>query len=193
MTIPALILASASPRRAELLRAAGITFEVRVADIDETQRPGEAARDYVIRLSREKAEAVARGDELVLGADTTVLIGDETAGKPQDAADAERMLRALSGTWHEVLTAVTLRRGSRMISDVAVTRVKFAAMNDEEIRWYVASGEPFDKAGAYAIQGLASLFIERIEGSYSNVVGLPVQMVYRMSREMGVEIRPRAD
>jgi septum formation protein len=189
MNRPELILASASPRRAELLRAAGIHFHVRVADIDETQRPDESARDYVLRLSQEKAMAVARAGELVLGADTTVLIGDETAGKPENAADAERMLRALSGAWHEVLTAVTLLRGAQSLSDVAVTRVRFAAMSEEEIKWYVATGEPYDKAGAYAIQGYAALFIERIEGSYFNVVGLPVQMIYRMAREMGVDLR----
>lgn len=186
---PLLILASASPRRAELLRAAGISFQVRVADIDETQRPGEPARDYVLRLSREKAAAVAAGDELVLGADTTVLIDEATAGKPENVADAERMLRALSGNWHEVLTAVTLLRGGEARSDIATTRVKFAALSEEEIQWYVATGEPDDKAGAYAIQGYASLFIERIEGSYFNVVGLPVQMVYRLAREMGVDLR----
>ncbi len=189
MTKPVLILASASPRRAELLQAAGISFQVRVADIDETPRPGEPARDYVLRLAREKAAAVATGNELVLGADTTVLIGEETAGKPENAADAERMLRALSGNWHEVLTAVTLLRGSEARSDIATTRVKFAALSEEEIQWYVATGEPDDKAGAYAIQGYASLFIERIEGSYFNVVGLPVQMVYRLAREMGVDLR----
>ncbi|HWQ33044.1 MAG TPA: Maf family protein [Blastocatellia bacterium] len=189
MTYPALILASASPRRAELLRAAGISFQVRVADIDETPQPGESPTAYVLRLAREKARAVARPGELVLGADTTVLIGTETAGKPENAADAERMLRALSGAWHEVLTAVTLLRDGQELSDVAVTRVKFASLTEEEIQWYVATGEPYDKAGAYAIQGYASLFIERIEGSYFNVVGLPVQMVYRLAREMGVDLR----
>ncbi len=184
-----LVLASASPRRSELLRAAGISFTVRVADIDETQLPGESATDYVRRLSREKAEAVAQQNELVLGADTTVLIGHETAGKPINAADAERMLRALSGNWHEVLTAVTLLCNDQVVSDVVVTRVKFALMTEEEIKWYVATGEPFDKAGAYAIQGCASLFIERIEGSYSNVVGLPVQMVYDLARRLGADLR----
>jgi septum formation protein len=194
MTYPALVLASASLRRAELLRAAGISFQVRVADIDETPQPGESPAAYVLRLAREKARAVARPGELVLGADTTVLIGTETAGKPETAADAERMLRALSGNWHEVLTAVTLRHETQERSDVAVTRVKFAALSEEEIQWYVATGEPYDKAGAYAIQGCASLFIERIEGSYFNVVGLPVQLVYRLAREMGVDLRNlRAD
>jgi septum formation protein len=193
MTNPILILASASPRRAELLRAAGISFTVRVADIDETWRPGESPRDYVLRLAREKAAAVAQGDELALGADTVVVIGGEVAGKPKDEADAERMLRALGGQWHEVLTGVCLLRGSESRADVATTRVKFAPLSDEEIQWYIASGEPADKAGAYAIQGLASLFVERIEGNYSNVVGLPVQMVYQLARELGANLLRIAD
>lgn len=180
-----LVLASASPRRAELLRAAGIhDFTILVADIDETQSPGESPREYVLRLSREKAHAVARSEDLVLGADTTVVIGDEIAGKPTDPEDARRMLRALSGQWHEVLTAVTLVRGSQSLSDVASTRVKFAALSEEEIAWYVGTGEPMDKAGAYGIQGYASRFIEQIEGNYSNVVGLPVELVYRMLKAL---------
>ncbi len=183
-----LILASASPRRAELLRAAGINFTVRAADVDETIQPRESPHDYVLRLSREKALAVARDDELTLGADTTVVINGEIAGKPVDDEDARRMLRALNGQWHEVLTGVTLARADRILSDVASTRVKFAEMSDAEIDWYVATGEPMDKAGAYAIQGHAALFVERIEGSYSNVVGLPVQMVYRLAGEMRVEL-----
>jgi septum formation protein len=183
-----LILASASPRRAELLRAAGINFTVRATDVDETIQPGESPHDYVLRLSREKALAVARDDELTLGADTTVVINGEIAGKPVDNEDARRMLRSLSGQWHEVLTGVTLARAGRVLSDVASTRVKFAEMSEAEVDWYVATGEPMDKAGAYAIQGHAALFVERIEGSYSNVVGLPVQMVYRLAAEMGVEL-----
>lgn len=175
-----LILASASPRRAELLRAAGIEFAVRVADVDESVWPGEAPAAYVARLSRTKAETVAQADDLVLGADTTVVVSDEIAGKPADTADAERMLRLLSGGWHEVLTGVSLVQGARALTEVAVTRVKFAALTDEEIAWYVATGEPMDKAGAYGIQGYASRFIEQIEGNYANVVGLPVQLVYRM-------------
>jgi septum formation protein len=178
-----LILASGSPRRADLLRAAGIEFTVRIADVDETILPGESPRDYVLRLSRAKALAVAGEDEIVLGADTTVVIEDEIAGKPVDTEDARRMLRALSGRWHEVLTGVTLLREHKILSDIAVTRVKFSQMNEAEIDWYVSTGEPMDKAGAYGIQGYASRFVECIEGSYSNVVGLPVQMVYRMLRE----------
>ncbi len=179
-----LILASSSPRRAELLRTAGIEFTVRVADIDETLLPGESPRDYVLRLSIAKARAVARRAETVLGADTTVVINDEIAGKPVDIEDAKRMLRVLSGQWHEVLTAVTIACGDRIVSDIASTRVKFSEMEQSEIDWYVATGEPMDKAGAYGIQGFASRFIECIEGSYSNVVGLPVQMVYRLIKEV---------
>jgi septum formation protein len=183
-----LILASSSPRRAELLRAAGIEFIARAADVDETIRPDEPPRDYVARLSREKASAVVRGDELALGADTTVVINGEIIGKPADAEEAGRMLRALSGQWHEVLTGVTLARADRIVSAVSSTRVKFAELSDAEIKLYVSTGEPMDKAGAYAIQGRASLFVERIEGSYSNVVGLPVQLTYQLARRMGVDL-----
>ncbi len=184
-----LILASGSPRRAELLRSAGINFTVRVSDVDEKVLSGELPRDYVVRLSREKAQAVAADGELVLGADTTVVLLNEILGKPTDENDARRMLRLLSGKWHEVLTGVSLVNGTKVTSDVAVTRVKFSKLSEEETNWYVASGEPMDKAGAYGIQGYASRFVERIEGSYSNVVGLPVQMIYRMLMESGVVSR----
>jgi len=188
---PLLVLASSSPRRAELLGAAGIPFVVRAANVDETRRQDEPPVAYVERLSRDKALAVRNEDdpsELILGADTTVVIADEVAGKPVDDEDAVRMLRGLSGVWHEVLTAVTLLCGEDSRVAVEVTRVKFAPLTDKEIRRYVASGEPRDKAGAYAIQGYAALFIERIEGSYSNVVGLPVRTVYELARELGVEL-----
>ncbi|HMV50134.1 MAG TPA: Maf family protein [Blastocatellia bacterium] len=178
-----LILASASPRRSELLRAAGIEFSVRVADIDESVLPGEAPADYVLRLSREKAQAVAQPGETVLGADTTVVVSREIAGKPIDAEDARRMLRLLSGQWHEVLTGVSLVCDEQILSELAVTRVKFSELTEAEIDWYVATGEPMDKAGAYGIQGYASRFVESIEGSYSNVVGLPVQAVYEMLKQ----------
>lgn len=174
------VLASGSPRRAELLRAAGFEFAIRVADVDESVLPNELPRDYVARLSREKALAVAAEDEIVLGADTTVVVQDEIIGKPENAEDAARMLRMLSGQWHDVLTGVSVVRNNQVRSEVAVTRVKFVELSEDEIGWYVASGEPMDKAGAYGIQGCASRFVERIEGSYSNVVGLPVQMVYEM-------------
>lgn len=185
MTLPTIVLASASPRRAELLRAAGINFNTRVANIDETLLPDESPQTYVARLACTKALAVAQPDEIVLGADTTVVVSNEIAGKPVDFEDAKRMLRLLSGTWHEVLTGVTLAHNHETKTEVAITRVKFAAMSEEEIAWYAASGEPDDKAGAYAIQGLGSRFVERIEGSYSNVVGLPIETVYRMLRDFG--------
>ncbi|MDE3197680.1 MAG: septum formation inhibitor Maf [Acidobacteriota bacterium] len=176
-----LVLASRSPRRAELLAAAGIDFTIRVADIDESVRGGESPADYVLRLAREKAAAVpAAEDEMVLGADTTVVIDGRILAKPDDAADAFRMLSALSGRRHSVITGVCLLGAGRSICEASTTNVWFAPMSREEIEDYVASGEPMDKAGAYGIQGLASRFIERIEGSYSNVVGLPVALVYRM-------------
>ncbi|NDD64361.1 MAG: septum formation inhibitor Maf [Acidobacteria bacterium] len=182
-----MILASGSPRRAELLQTAGIEFTVRIGDVDEALLPGETPYEYVSRLATSKATAVAREmgpGVLVLGADTTVVIDDEIAGKPLDEADARRMLHRLSGQWHEVLTGVTLIHGHHLLVEVETTRVKFALLTAEEIDWYVASGEPMDKAGAYGIQGLASRFVERIEGSYSNVVGLPVSRVYEMLRQI---------
>jgi septum formation protein len=180
-----LVLGSRSSRRAELLLAAGFEFIVRVADIDETPQPGETPRAYVQRLAEEKARAVdANDDEIVLAADTTVVLGNEIMGKPLDATDATRMLRLLSGNRHEVMTGICLRRGDRARVDLASTAVWFAPLSDWEIEEYVASGEPEDKAGAYAIQGRASRFIERIDGSYSNVVGLPVALVYRRLQEL---------
>jgi septum formation protein len=179
-----LVLASQSPRRAEILRQAGIPFQVRTAAaVDETPRPGEKPEDYVRRLAEEKALAIPVGpDEIVLGADTTVVIDGRMLGKPEDAADARRMLEALSGRRHEVMTGICLRRGPELIRDWAVTEVWFMPMTEGEIEEYVASREPMDKAGAYAIQGLASKFIEKIEGCYFNVVGLPVALVYRHLR-----------
>jgi septum formation protein len=176
-----IVLASRSPRRAELLRAAGYDFVVRTADIDETPHLNETPRAYVLRLAIEKACAVhATEDEMVLGADTSVVLGSEIMGKPVDAADATRMLRALSGKQHEVLTGVCVKRGPHMAAEAASTKVWVALMSEDEIAWYVESGEPMDKAGAYAIQGLASRFVDRIDGSYSNVVGLPVTLVRQL-------------
>lgn len=178
-----LVLASRSPRRAELLQAAGIGFTVRAADIDETPLVGEVPRAYVMRLAEEKARAVdSSADEVVLAADTTVVLGEEIMGKPLDGPDAARMLRALSGQRHEVITAICLRCGRRTLRDLASTAVWFSPLSDSEIADYVASGEPMDKAGAYGIQGLASRFIDRIDGSYSNVVGLPVALTWRCLR-----------
>lgn len=174
-----LVLASQSPRRAEILRNAGIPFLVRAASVDESFRENESPIDYVERLAQEKASAVAAAaDEIVLGADTTVVIDGEMLGKPADAADALRMLAKLAGRRHEVITGICLRRGEELIRDSAVTEVWFAAMTDGEIADYAASGEPLDKAGAYAIQGLASKFVEKINGCYFNVVGLPIAAVH---------------
>jgi len=178
-----LILASASPRRAELLTLAGYRFEVLSADIDERVRPGEAAEDYVQRLATEKARAVLdrtteQGDDvLVLGADTTVVVENEILGKPEDDQDSARMVRLLAGRPHRVLTGVSLCSRLLQLDAVEETLVFFRPMTEQEVAWYVASGEGRDKAGAYAIQGLASRFIPRIDGSHSNVVGLPVAVV----------------
>jgi septum formation protein len=175
-----LVLASSSPRRAEILRQAGIPFSVRVASVDETPHDAEHPEDYVRRLAGQKAMAVmAAYDEVILGADTTVVIDGEMLAKPADEVDARRMLGLLSGRRHEVLTGIALRHSGGLIRDWAVTGVWFQPMTDSEIHDYAASGEPMDKAGAYAIQGLASKFIEKIEGCYFNVVGLPVSLVYR--------------
>jgi septum formation protein len=188
-----LILASGSPRRAELLRAAGYDFETVAADVDESIRDGESPAIYVRRLAADKSAAViaasaAQGfrpaDTIILGADTTVVIEGEILGKPVDDADVARMLRRLAGNRHEVLTGVSLRRGPHELGRVERTIVDVRALSDEEIAWYVESGEGRDKAGAYAIQGLASRFIPRIDGSYSNVVGLPVACVAELLRSL---------
>jgi septum formation protein len=177
---PELILASQSPRRKELLKRAGFKFTVRSHPVAETRHPGEAPVEYVQRLAREKAHAAwERLGEVVLGADTTVVVGDYVLEKPTDAADARAMLEMLSGREHVVITGICLRHAAGAIVDHAETTVRFLKMTEAEIADYVASGEPMDKAGAYAIQGLASKFVERIDGSYSNVVGLPVSLVYR--------------
>jgi nucleoside triphosphate pyrophosphatase len=180
-----LILASRSPRRSELLAAAGISFEVLAADIDETPHPNETPAAYVERLAIEKARAVLalRPDARVLGADTSVTIDGEILGKPENDDDARRMLRLLRGRVHDVHTGVALVSAGQIRSGIDTTRVWFENMTDEDISWYVATGEPVDRAGAYAIQGFASRFIPRIEGSYSNVVGLPVALVSSILKE----------
>ncbi len=186
--LPKLILASASPRRAEILTAVGWEYEKQIADIDETELQGETPENYVQRLAREKAGAVAEKytDALVLGADTIVVIENQIVGKPKDLADARRMLKMLSGNWHEVLTGVALVKVTKGNSvtkvDLQKTRVKFAELSDAEIEFLIERGEPFDKAGAYAVQAQAALFIEQIEGDYWNVVGLPVSLVYELSK-----------
>jgi septum formation protein len=183
-----LILASASPRRAELLTSADIEFDVSPATIDETPRPDEPPRDYVLRVARAKAVAAhARHDGApVLGADTTVVAGGQILGKPEDHGDAAKMLRLLSGAVHEVHTGVVLLMSGKDVVEVVTTRVRFVPLSDTEIEWYISTGEPAGKAGAYAIQGGASRFIDWIDGSWSNVVGLPMATVYRMLRDAGV-------
>lgn len=203
-----LILASASPRRSELLKAAGLAFDVRPADVDESIRPGESADAYVRRLAAEKARAAGAAvpGSAVLGADTIVVAGGEILGKPHDGQDATRMLRLLSGRTHEVMTGVCLcwagvrltppplpplRRPGKPDTTgcdvrVAVTTVEFARLTDADMAWYVGTGEPIGKAGGYAVQGLASRFVTRIDGSYSNVVGLPVALVYEMCSDAGI-------
>jgi len=191
---PRLVLASASPRRADLLRAAGIDFDVLSADIDEAIAPGELAEEYVRRVARQKVDAVhlVAPGRPILGADTIVVVDATVLGKPVDDADARRMLGLLSGRSHTVITGVCLvtpapeEQGATVC--VACTRVEFARLSQAEIAWYVASGEPADKAGGYAIQGFASRFVTGIDGSYSNVVGLPVALVYNLCRNAGLLI-----
>jgi septum formation protein len=184
-----IILASKSPRRAEILRTAGWEFEAIVAAIDETRAPDEDAVSYVKRLAETKAKTVAGrvSSGLVLGADTVVVIAGEILGQPRDDEDARRMLKLLSGEWHEVLTGVALVRagnsGEKLVEH-ETTRVRFAELSNQEIDWYVATGEPRDKAGAYAIQGKGGIFINEIEGDYFNIVGLPVRLVYELARRL---------
>ncbi len=204
-----LILASASPRRAELLRAAGFDFDVMPTNVDESMRAGESPYAYVRRLAADKsaaglaalkgcaravttvgtvretpiAQAFSPADAIILGADTAVVVDGDILGKPRDDEDAAAMLRRLSGRRHDVMTGVSLRHGAYEVGRVETTGVIFTALSDKDVKWYVASGEGRDKAGAYAIQGLASRFIPRIEGSYSNVVGLPVACVAELLRD----------
>ncbi len=193
-----LVLASASPRRAELLRAAGFTFETIVTAVDERVRPDETPTTYVRRLAAEKSAAAAARlalrehrrreegapDTIVLGADTTVVVDGDILGKPADDEEGAAMLRRLSGRSHDVLTGVSLRCGAAEVGRVETTRVWFASLSAADIDWYVRSGEGRDKAGAYAIQGLASRFIPRVEGSYTNVVGLPVAAIVELLPEI---------
>ena len=187
MLKPKLILASKSPRRAELLRAADWSFLAVAANIDETRHPNEDAVAYVRRLAQSKAEKVAQQfpNDLVLGADTTVVVGDEILGQPGDAATAQWMLKLLSGKWHQVLTGVALvrSRDERSVIGHECTRVRFAELSAAEIDWYVSTEEPLDKAGAYAIQGRAAPFIEEIHGDYFNIVGLPMRLVYELIKK----------
>ena len=182
--MPRLVLASASPRRRELLAQAGFTFEVHPAHIPEDPLPGEDPIAYVVRLAREKAQAVFNelndSTAIILGADTTVTLDNHILGKPEDAADAVRMLRMLSGRTHRVMTGIAVVTAESAEVAAEVTGVRFLALSDEEIGAYIATGEPMDKAGAYAIQGRAARWIPRIEGCYFNVVGLPLSLVSTM-------------
>ena len=183
-----LILASQSPRRAEILAAVGWECEAIAADIDETRFTAEDAVSYIKRLARTKAETVAKRfpERLVLGADTVVVIDEEILGQPRDDEDARRMLQLLNGKWHEVLTGIALVQAgwSQVLIDHETTRVLFAEMSSDEIDWYVSTGEPRGKAGAYGIQGKAALFIKEIQGDYFNVVGLPVRLVFELMRRV---------
>jgi septum formation protein len=184
-----LVLASASPRRAELLATAGYSFSIRPVDVDETPHESEGAPDYVIRVARDKALSIPIGSDgdgtVVLAADTAVVTDSRIMGKPRSDADAATMLALLSGAVHQVLTAVVVRTATRELAEVVVTRVHFLPLTPSEIAWYVSTGEPGGKAGGYAIQGRAARFIDWIDGSWSNVVGLPLATVSRMLREVG--------
>ena len=181
------VLASGSPRRREILYLLGLEHEVRPPDVDERLRPGEEPGVQARRLAVEKASSTAAdGDDLILAADTLVVLGEEILGKPVDEADAVRMLMKLQGRRHEVHTGLALRFGDRIESDVAVTRVWFRSLDAAECEEYVASGEPLDKAGAYGIQGLGAVLVQRIEGEYFNVMGLPVQLLLSLLARFGL-------
>jgi len=187
-----LVLASASPRRAEILRNAGIAFETHAPILDESRRPGELRADYVRRLALAKARTAASShresaDYLFIGADTVVVAADEVLGKPESPEDARRMLCLLSGTVHEVHTGLAVVRRPGAMEGVVeeITRVTFAPLSEEEIESYIATGEPFDKAGAYGIQGIGGRYVTRIEGCYFNVMGLPLARLWLLLREFG--------
>ena len=190
------ILASASPRRRELLASIGLDFEVRPSNVPEVREEGEAPEEYVARLSRDKAHALATqyDSEWVIAADTTVLYGDELLEKPVDAQDAARMLGTIAGQTHIVYTGVTLQNASRGHRDtrVAESEVRMLPLSPADIEWYVRTGEPLDKAGAYAVQGIGAMFIESIHGSYTNVVGLPLATLFQMLRRAGIDPLARA-
>lgn len=184
-----LILASASPRRQELLRIFGCPFTVRAADIDETMDPDKAPFDEVARVSRQKAQAIAaRQDDVIIAADTIVVCCGKVLGKPRDAQDARRMLSLLSGRDHQVMTGCTVVRGGRAVTFTEVTDLHFRPLLPQEIRRYILTGEPMDKAGAYGIQGGAALFCQRMEGDYYNVMGLPLCRLGQVLRDMAPEI-----
>lgn len=186
-----MILASSSPRRRELLTSVGIDFDVIPSNVPEQHRPGEAPEEYVARLSRDKAAAIAERHpgRWVLAADTTVLLGDQLLEKPLDADDAARMLSTIAGKTHVVYTGVTLQNLERAHRDtrVAESEVRMLPLERKDIEWYVATGEPLDKAGAYAVQGIGALFIDSVHGSYTNVVGLPLALLFQMLRKAGID------
>ncbi|HUP66019.1 MAG TPA: Maf family protein [Thermoanaerobaculia bacterium] len=186
-----LILASGSPRRHELLASIGLRFEVVTSDVEEIREEGEEAQSYVKRLALEKAEAVAakRPEAWIIAADTVVWLAGEILEKPRDQADAVRMLGLIAGKEHVVYTGTALRCREKEWSrcEVTSTRVRMSAMSLEEARWYASTGEPLDKAGSYAVQGIGAMFIESIEGNYTNVVGLPLTTLVRMMREAGID------
>jgi septum formation protein len=186
--VPRLILASASARRKEILSALGLRFEARPAEVDERVQPGESAFDAAERLACEKAAAVAAAEEdaLVVAADTIVVLDGDALGKPRDRSDAEAMLHRLQGRRHQVVTGVAVAWGGGILSGRETTTVVFTPMSEAEIRAYAATGEPDDKAGAYAVQGIGGLFVERVEGSPSNVVGLPVRLLARLLAAAGL-------
>jgi septum formation protein len=185
------ILASSSPRRRELLTSIGLDFDVRPSHVPEVHQEGEAPEEYVARLSRDKAHALAAENpsEWVIAADTTVMLEEQLLEKPADVADAQRMLALIAGRTHVVYTGVTLENVSRDWRDtrVAESEVRMLPLSSEDIEWYVKTGEPLDKAGAYAVQGIGAMFIESIHGSYSNVVGLPLATLFQMLRRAGID------
>lgn len=189
------VLASSSPRRRELLASIGIDFEVVPSHVPEEHQAGEAPEEYVARLSRDKAAAIATNhpSRWVIAADTTVLLGDELLEKPVDATDAARMLATIAGRTHTVYTGVTIQNESAGYHEtrVAESEVRMLALSADDIAWYVATGEPLDKAGAYAVQGIGAMFIDSIHGSYTNVVGLPVALLFQMFRKAGVDLLRR--
>lgn len=188
-TVPPVVLASASPRRRDLLARLGIVPDIRPAHVDETPHPGEAPQALVQRLAHAKAAAVdAPDDALVVAADTEVVLDGRVLGKPADDAQAVAMLTALSGRTHDVLTGVAVRCGDRTTTDVAVTRVHVRSLGPPEIDWYVRTGEPMGKAGAYAIQGAGAVFITGIDGSDTNVIGLPLALLVSLARRVGVDL-----
>lgn len=182
-----LVLASGSPRRAELLTRLGLRFEVLPADLDETRRPDESPGVYVERLAREKAQAVGGPEDVVVAADTAVVSAGLILGKPAHPAEARSMLLRLQGEKHDVFTGIAVRRGEEIASAVDVTEVEMLPMTDDEVEAYVDTGEPMDKAGSYALQGRGGLFVSTVTGSPFTIIGLPVHLLPRLIRAVGVD------